>query len=202
MLEYLQGWSLDPAVLDRAWELSERALELDPEQPQALNSMGGVLLMRGRADEARVFAERVVAADPNWNIAHLALGMHQARAGQLLDAVRSANRALRLNPRPPSFELTAIAFLNYRVGRTEEALEMWERARTENPDQITARIGLVGAYESRGRHAEARAEVREILRVNPDLTAELVLEFPAMGMMLDSKMQAQLREHLRNAGLP
>ena len=164
--------------------------------------MGVCLLMQGRAAEARVFAEKAVAADPNWNIANLALGMHQAREGQLLDAVRSANRALRLNPRAPSFELISIAFLKHRVGRTEEAVAMWERARAENPDQIFSRVGLVGVYESRGRHAKARAEVREILRVNPDLTAELVLRNPLVGLTMNAKARDQLRDQLRSAGLP
>ena len=99
-------------------------------------------------------------------------------------------------------ELISIAFLKHRVGRTEEAVEMWERARAENSDQIFSRVGLVGVYESRGRHAEARAEVQEILRVNPDLTADLVLRAPAVGFMLDAKARAQLRDQLRSAGLP
>ena len=192
----------DPALLDRATELGERSLELDPKQPQALNLMGGVLLLRGRPAEARVFAEKTVAADPNWNAAHMVLGIHQARAGQLVDAIRSANRALRLNPRPHSGELAAIASLNHRVGQTEKAVEMWERARSENPDLVLARISLTGVYESRGQHAEARAEVQEILRVNPKLTADLAVEIPAMGMLLDPKSKDELRDRLRSAGLP
>ena len=140
-------------MLARAKELSERALELDPKQPQALNTMGGTLVMQGRMLEARIFAEKAVAADPNWNIAQMAIGLHQAREGQFLDAIRSANRAQRLDPRAPPVERIAIAFLKHRVGRTEEAVEIWERARAENPDLIRNRVGLVGVYETRGRHA-------------------------------------------------
>ena len=155
----------------------------------------------GRAAEARVFAEKAVVANPNWNVGHFVLGTHQAREGQFLDAIRSANRALRLDPLAPGTETVAIAYLNYRLGRTDEALEMWERARTSGPG-ILARIGLAGVYQSRGRHADARAEVQDILRVNPDLTAELAVEIPLLQAMLDAKRRGELRDQLRLAGLP
>ena len=99
-------------------------------------------------------------------------------------------------------ERIANAFVTHRVGRTEEAVEIWERARAENPDLIFNRIGLVGVYETRGRHAEAQAEVQEMLRVNPDLTAELALGGSIIGFTMDANSRAQLRDRLRNAGLP
>ena len=63
-------------------------------------------------------------------------------------------------------------------------------------------FGLIGAYVSRGQHAEAREEVQEILRVNPKLTADLAAGIPALRMILGSTKRAQLRDQLRSAGLP
>lgn len=88
------------------------------------------------------------------------------------------------------------------AGRTDKALELWEQGRAENPDLVIPRIGLAGVYESQGRHEEAHAVVQEILRVNPHLTAELAVGLPVPGQILDPKRRAQLREHLRSAGLP
>ena len=135
-------------------------------------------------------------------MAQFVLGTHQARAGQLLDAVRSANRALRLDPLAVGLETISVAYLNHRVGRTDEALGMWERSLAENPQALLARIGLVDVYESRGRNEEARTQVQEILRLNPDLTAELAVEIPMLRMMMDAETRATLRDRLRSAGLP
>ncbi len=49
-----------------------------------------------------------------------------------------------------------------------------------------------------GRHEEARALAQEILRVNPDLTAESATELiPALGLDRDETIG-----NLRSAGLP
>ena len=109
---------------------------------------------------------------------------------------------MRLDPRGPGPEKTAVGYLNYRVGRTEEALGIWELARAESANAIIARIGLAGVYESRGRHAEARTVVQEMLRVNPDLTAELALGIPMMRFVFDPETSSQFLDQLRNAGLP
>jgi AraC-like DNA-binding protein len=63
---------------------------------------------------------------------------------------------------------------------------------------ITARIPLAVLYESEGRHEEARALAQEILRVNPDLTAESATEVAQVaGFDTDEAI-----DNLRSAGLP
>ncbi len=110
--------------------------------------------------------------------------------------MQSINRALRLNPRPPPGLLTFVAAVNLLAGRTQEAVEMYERARVANPDLIPARIPLAAIYESEGRHEEARAVVQEILRVNPDFTADHAAQLP-VGAATPERTKA-----LRRAWLP
>ncbi len=113
-----------------------------------------------------------------------------------MGAVQSINRALRLNPRPPPAFLNAVAYVNLMAGRTQEAVEMFEQARAANPDLIPARLWLAALYESEGRHEEARAVVQEILRVNPDFTADHAAQISA-GAATPERIKA-----LRSAGLP
>ncbi len=110
--------------------------------------------------------------------------------------MQSINWALRLNPRPPPAFLIAVAYVNLRAGRTQEAVETFEQARLANPDLITARIPLAAIYESEGRHEEARAVVQEILRVNPDFTADHAAQITG-GSLTPERIKA-----LRSAGLP
>ncbi len=113
-----------------------------------------------------------------------------------MGAVQSINRALRLNPRPPPGILIGMAYVNFVAGRRQEAVEMYEQVRAGYPDLITARIPLAMIYESEGRHVEARAVVQEILRVNPDFTADHAAQLSA-GAGTPEQTQA-----LRSAGLP
>jgi hypothetical protein len=62
---------------------------------------------------------------------------------------------------------------------------------------ILARIPLAALYESEGRHEEARTLAQEILRVNPDLTANSATQLAGGGFDTDDA-----RDNLRNAGLP
>ncbi|MEE8507712.1 MAG: tetratricopeptide repeat protein, partial [Myxococcota bacterium] len=113
-------------------------------------------------------------------------------------ALQSVARAARLNPRTSTGASVVYASVNFAAGRPEKAVELWERARAANTDLITARIPLAVLYESEGRHEEARALAQEILRVNPDLTAESATELVlALGFDRDEAIG-----NLRSAGLP
>ena len=77
-------------------------------------------------------------------------------------------------------------------------MELWEQVRAANTDLILPRIPLAVLYESEGRHEEARALAQEILRVNPDLTAESATKLALVGAF---KSEDAI-DHLRSAGLP
>ena len=109
--------------------------------------------------------------------------------------MQSVNRALRLNPRAPPGQWLAVAYVNLMAGRTQEAVEMYEQARAANPDLILARLPLAALYESEGRHDEARTVVQEILRVNPDFTADHAAQ-------LSPASTPERTKALRRAGLP
>ncbi len=121
-----------------------------------------------------------------------------ARQGRFVAALQSIALAARLNPRASAGMWVAVASVNFAAGRPEKAVELWEQARAANTDLIVARIPLAALYESEGRHEEARALAQEILRVNPDLTAESATELPlALGFDRDEAIA-----NLRSAGLP
>jgi len=196
-IEYAYGWNLDPTLLDRAEELAQRALALDPAIPPHL-LMAMVHLSRGQLAEAAAVAERVVELFPNVEFSHLALGLALARQGRYVVAMQSVARALRLNPKAPSVAWETVAYINFAAGRTEKAVELWEQVRAANTDMITARIPLAVLYESEGRHEEARTLAQEILRVNRDLTAESATELALIGGF----DRDDAIDHLRRAGLP
>jgi adenylate cyclase len=197
-VEYINGWNLDPALLDRAVELAERALALDPSTVPAHVILSFINLRQGRLAEALVAAERAVEFAPNVEFPHMALGAVLAGQGRFVAAMQSVARAMRLNPKADPGVLAAVAAVNFAAGRTEKAVELWEQARAANTDMIVARIPLAALYESEGRHEEARVLAHEILRVNRDLTAESATEL-ALRSGFD---RDEAIENLRGAGLP
>jgi tetratricopeptide (TPR) repeat protein len=142
-----------------------------------------------------------VQQDPNLDVAHTIQGLVKLLSGDPIGALRSTSQALRLNPKIPSADLSAIADINHMAGRTAVAVELWERARAANPDLIPARVQLAAVYESQGRHDEAQILIKEILRVNPEITTD-VLSSRVLTAGLDADAQAEIRDRLRAAGLP
>ena len=90
--------------------------------------------------------------------------------------------------------------VQHGLGRIEQAVELWERARTASSLALP-RIPLAHYYESVGRHEDARAVVQEILSAQPEFTAEMGVERLARNWK-EEWIPEDLEEHLRSAGLP
>jgi adenylate cyclase len=199
LMEYVNGWRLDAERVELTEEHVSRALELDPELSPALALFALVELYRDRLPEAAAAAERAVEVAPSLDPPHLVLAMVRLRQGRLAGAMRLIEHALRLNPRSWSTSQVLVGWVNFRAGRTEKAVELWEGVRAANSDMILARLPLAALYESQGRHAEATVLVQEILRVNPDFTVEAAGDlFAIRNAGVDEEFEA----NLRRAGLP
>ncbi len=195
------GWNLDPALMDRAEELAQRSLALDPSGAGPHVTLAAVNLFRGRHAKTVEGARRAIEQAPNLPAPHFFLGLALAEQGQIVGALQSIKRGLRLNPRTPTGYWVIVPWVNLAAGRKAEAVELFERIRAANPELIMARIPLAAIYELDGRHDEARTLVEEILRVNPDFTAELAFQqIPTS--VIGGGQAAQFGQALRDAGLP
>jgi TolB-like protein/class 3 adenylate cyclase/Flp pilus assembly protein TadD len=192
---------LDPANLDRAAELAQRAVELDPTQPLAHITLGVVDIWRGRPEVARTRLERARELAPNDPGPYGFLAIVALQSGDPLEALESFRTMLRLSPR---FESTGqasmmLARIHAQSGRPDEAEALWQRARESNPDLVLARLWLAAHLEGTGRHGEASEVIDEALRVNPELSAEAVSRHGLFSLMPDVE---SLLARLRAAGLP
>ena len=106
--------------------------------------------------------------------------------------------AIRLNPHYPVWYLDILGWAYRLMKRYEEAKEVLHRALIRNPDFLTTHALLAMVYIETGHIEEARAQVEEILRINPDYSLELLRE------RLPFKDQAILEgalDIMRKAGL-
>jgi TolB-like protein/class 3 adenylate cyclase/Flp pilus assembly protein TadD len=192
-------WETDPAGRERARTLLSRSLVLDPGHAQTNHGLGLVHLIGGRPQEAIPHFERAIELAPSFEPPRIGLSIAQAQSGAPLEALRTAQAALRLTPRPPPAARAVLALAQFRAGRVEEAVQIWEAARASTPDLLPVLFSLGSYYEGAGRHEEARAVVAEIRRVNPELRADDIGSKCSIG---GSAEDSATRENLRRAGLP
>jgi TolB-like protein/DNA-binding winged helix-turn-helix (wHTH) protein len=176
---YFLGWDVDPARIERARARAERALELDPWNPLPHTTLAMANIANERAPEAveemRLAVELGPSSDVCWGVQAAAF----AYDGRPLEALRSLDRALRLNPRHPDLYWLMAGLLQAEAGRRELGLQLLERVREANPEMVPPRLALIFLYDRAGERGRAAALGREILHVNPTLDAERALRiFP------------------------
>lgn len=201
--EHTQGWSLDHGHLDKARELALKGVAIDADSGACHGILGVVEISRGNWREAVRHQDRSIAADPCITWPHAMRGVALAQGGQRLEASRSIKRALRLDPFPPHGLLMALAYINIGAGRKAQAIELLEKVRRENDDNILVRIGLTAFHQREGDKAYARELTQQILRINPDITAEIAKGMiPALENIHPKSETDRYADDLAAAGLP
>ena len=187
--------------LEKAIEMAQKALALDDSSSIAHSLLCSLYSRKREYDKAITEGERAVALDPSGANAHEQYAFNLNIAGRSEEAVSIFRKAIRLNPRGAT-ATTYISFGStlWRTERFEEAVSAYKTGLQRAPDNISAHCGLVANYIWLGREKEARAEVEEVLRLNPQFSTENWGKQMAFTM----KNQAQNNrfiDALRKAGL-
>ena len=174
--ELVNQWTTDPQALEHVFSRAHKAVALDEAQPTAHETLAYAYLGNKQHPEAIAAAERAVAADPNAAEAHATLAEVCGFSGQPQRAVEAIETAMRLNPRYPASYLWALGHAYRLLERDEEAIGLFKRVVLRSPDHLTAHTFLAAIYSELGQEAEARVEVAELLRINPNYSSQIVQE--------------------------
>jgi adenylate cyclase len=116
----------DPAYRDRALEASGKALELDPELPEAHVSRGVALSQGGRPEEAGQYFETALRLNPKLFEAHYFFARHHFTSGDAEKAIEFYESAAAL--RPEDYQVPLLSAQIYDdVGRAEDGRSVRER---------------------------------------------------------------------------
>ncbi len=196
--EWSFGWTQDPSSLELAFELAKRAVALDDSLPGAYMILGNVYLWKKQHEKAIAEAQKAISLNPNDADSYALLGHILNFAERPEEAIEVTEKAMRLNPHYPVFYLFNLGHAYRLMGRCAEAMAAHKRALARNPDFMPSHLQLASIYSDLGREDEARAEVAEILRINPDFTLEGAMQrFPRK----DQAVLERLVNSLRKVGL-
>lgn len=150
-----------------AFELLGQATARWPKDVDLLYEQSMMAEKLDRIDEMERLLRQVIAIQPNHGHAHNALGYSLAdRNLRLPEARELIVRALTLSPGDP-FITDSLGWVEFRMGRIDEALRLLREAYTKRPDvEIAAHLGEV--LWVAGQAEEARRIWREGLAREPD----------------------------------
>lgn len=113
----------------------KRALELAPDQPEALNFLGYSWVSKGmNLNQGLAMLQKAVSLRPNSGYIIDSLGWAQFQMGDYATAVETLENAISLDPQDPTLN-EHLGDAYWRVGRHIEARFQWTRALAEHPDK-------------------------------------------------------------------
>lgn len=84
--------------IDRAYEMSKRAVEQDPENPSYLDTIGWIYYKKGNLDKAKEYIEKAIEFDGNDSALFDHLGDVYLKLGEVDKAKEAWQKSLDLNP--------------------------------------------------------------------------------------------------------
>ncbi len=157
----------DARQWQEAYEVLREATQRFPEESDLLYDRAMMAERLRRYDEMERLLKTVIQLAPDSPNAYNALGYTLADRGVRLDEARTLiERALTLRPGDP-FITDSLGWLEFRLGRIDEALRLLNQAWTTRPDaEIAAHLGEV--LWTQGQTERARDIWRQGLQLDRD----------------------------------
>ncbi len=179
----------------RALQLAESAVQLEPSLPEAHLLHGDVLTELSQIPMAESAYRQAVSLAPTSSRAHVKLADALRQGGKTPGAVAELREAIRIDPNSAIAHSDLGFVLDDRRSAAESMTEYREAIRLD-PDLVEAHNYLAIALARQGKFPEAVDEFREIVRID----AESVLGYYNMAIALaDMEKDAESAEALRSA---
>ncbi|UFN50088.1 winged helix-turn-helix domain-containing protein [Roseomonas sp. OT10] len=170
----LHGWrtqDLDE-TLEQSIRLARMAVELDPESPHSLASLGLALALQGHWEEAVTTARLALRTSRiAGDAALIASGDTLAAAGYPEEAERAFRQAIARDPYGSPVLHAVLGRALLLEGRPEEAMAALRHCAVHLPDYALCFRTMVVAAVEAGLVEEAREALRDVARLRPDWVA-------------------------------
>jgi tetratricopeptide (TPR) repeat protein len=154
--------------LDQARTLYEQALELRPDHPGALHSLGLMAYDAGQWDTAQTYLKRAIITHPSVPEFYNTYGVILAGAGLLDQALLAYTQAATLNPAYTD-AYNNMALVLSTQGQHLKAVEHLRQAIKHSPDSAVTYYNLANTLKHLDSNHEAIDHYQQALRLDPKL---------------------------------
>lgn len=194
------GWSSNPGEdLRLAATASQKALDIDPNNPDALFAKGQVFLARRNFAAALEAYEHACELNPSHPNYHQLRGVAKLGLGRSTEAIEHIHEAIRLSPRDffiADFYM-CLGWAYWDLGDHQQAKHWLERSIAQNSGIEATHFLLASTLLRMGQAEEASAVVKGVLNEKPHWTVQLCKLYPT-----STASQAGFLKDLQDAGLP
>ena len=200
VIEHAMGWSKFPEQsLERGKEMAQKAIALDNTLAEAYALLGRYFLAKRQYEKALAEGEKAYALDPNSTHVLAAFAYSLQYSGMPQEAVDLYQKAIRLDPIPPSWFTFGLGRAYRDAGRYEDAITTFKKLLNHPHHRMWAYVCLTATYSLAGRDEESHALAAEALDIDPKLSTESYINpLPYK----DQEYKQRLIDVLHKAGLP
>jgi adenylate cyclase len=191
----------------RAEQLILEVLDRDPNDARPHINLGILRRVQNRLGEARIELETGITLDRNNTVAFRNLGYTLIQMGRPEAAIPYIEKSIRLSPHDPAIgnSYGALGQCHLFLGHLDQGIELLRKARAATSRFFGIHLSLAGALGLRGDIDEARAEIAEAIKLNPEVNSLAALR--ASAPWITNPPYWALREKtvdvgLRRAGFP
>jgi len=153
-------------------EMAQKSISLDNKMSYAHGALSLLYVLKNDYDKAISEAEIGVALEPNLAYSYNFLGHALNYSSRYSEAISAFEKTIRLDPIPPYVTLSGLAHSLRSVGRYEESVTIFKKLLQKLPDNLLGQLGLTATYSMMGRDADARAQAKEVLRIDPNFSVD------------------------------
>jgi adenylate cyclase len=164
----LDSDQLTDEAIDTAHQLIQKAVEFGDQLPEAHAQLGYVLGFLRQYDLAILEFERAFSANTNFTDWRFPFVL--TRAGQPARAMEVAKAHMRLDPFCLPIAQGYLGHALYSLKQYEGSASVLRDFVSRAPNHTPGRLWLAAAYAQLGHLPQARAEVLQALRLEPDLS--------------------------------
>jgi TolB-like protein/DNA-binding winged helix-turn-helix (wHTH) protein/cytochrome c-type biogenesis protein CcmH/NrfG len=168
-------WSEDPEETRQlALQIGKRAVELDPQSPQAQWILGYIYLFlfeeHTKAIEAATRATKLAPSDMD---AFTVLAVTYAFGDDPAKARLIIQELMERNPRYSALVPSVLGLANFRLGKLNESLDAYDKSLLINPSRIQGNIYKAVVLYRMGREGDAEFQLDELLTLHPDFNVQV-----------------------------
>jgi tetratricopeptide (TPR) repeat protein len=175
---------------------TQKALELDPNDPEGNRVMGSILLYTGQIEASRRYHEKANALSPSDAYIKSRTASFFVFTGEPDKALALLDEAEALDPFLPVWCVEERVAALYSLGRYTEAIDAAQGLTFQTR---RSRLYTAACLVALGRKDDARRVIADALVSAPDLDANFV---PQTELYTDNDVKRLLMERVTEAGLP